>query len=491
MLDENLPTYYFKPSSDNPLNTLLYFTYQGSELAAEYLLQRPAPSSSQNQYAFGFFDVHAHVLYAEVLLKPEWTQPTLSAAELRANNGVAPPLTANTPDNFAIDLYNPDQTIAVKQEKGSWGRSDAWEFEIPERSFKQPSASKIDEGGPRISELTPRVMFRWKRDGKLSKDMTCYMSGRNVGGKKSKEPDITVALFQAGRHESHVTIYEPNMARVDVEDRKGLEVALLLTAEVIRDLYLLPRQDPFNTAGAPPPKTAPVIGGRRKSSPTNSGRPSAAAAQAVNSNKPLPSRATAAPTSSSPSPAAAATRPIDEETRRLQEMVAREEREARERRDQEEQQRIKRMLQEEEARERQRRNAAVEAETERLRREYGVGAEPGLPARPPPGSLSPLPLTSSGANGVGAGGYSNGGWYSAPRRPTSAGPPAQPRTRFAEPPPPSTMPDSGRRTKTSHQQGAYALGSNAAAAVSGFFGRSSAAEDDKKKKVKKKRSTHF
>jgi len=31
MLDENLPTYRFKTSSENPLNNILYFTHNGSD----------------------------------------------------------------------------------------------------------------------------------------------------------------------------------------------------------------------------------------------------------------------------------------------------------------------------------------------------------------------------------------------------------------------------------------------------------------------------
>ncbi|KAK0388406.1 hypothetical protein NLU13_4650 [Sarocladium strictum] len=485
MLDENLPTYHFQQSTENPLHTILYFTYQGSEPSAEYLIKRPPPSDSPNQYAFGLFDIqYSHVLYAEILLHPEWSQPTLSAAELRAqgpNN--QPPATAITPDGFTIDLYNPDQAVVVKPERSRWGRSDAWEFEVPERSFRTPTASKVDAevGQELVPELIPKVMFRWKRDSRLSKDMTCYMSGKSVGGKKNKEPDITVALFRQARHESNVTIYEPNMARVDVEDRKGLEVILLLTAEIIRDLYLVPRSDPFNTAGAPAPTPQQIAAGRRRgSSPlhvSNAGTPAAVVPGAHASHK-LPA--------SSPS-----SQPVDAEARRLQEAFAREEREARERRDREEQQRIKRMLEEEEARERQRRQAEVDAETERLRREYGVqgqerrGSTPSLPPRPNGGGgLSPPPIAASGANG---------GWFSGPVRPTSAGPSwgggggggggggDGRRPHFA--PPPTSESYGGKK-----KPGPYQLGSSAAATMSGFFGRG---EDSGKKKVKKKRSVHF
>ncbi|KAG5913821.1 hypothetical protein E4U53_004762 [Claviceps sorghi] len=157
--------------------------------------------------------------------------------------------------------------------------------------------------------------------------MTCCMRG---GGPASTEPDIPVAMFRAARAGSILTVYEPNLARVPVEDRKGLELALILGAEVVRDLYLVPRHDPFHTAG--------------------------------------PAR-------------------VDAETRRLRAMVASEERLARERRreqeqrDRDEQDRIRRMLRDEDV-QRRRREEDVERETERLRRLYGVG--PPLPPRPGP-----------------------------------------------------------------------------------------------------------
>ena len=39
-----------------------------------------------------------------------------------------------------------------------------------------------------------------------------------------------------------LTIYEPNLQRVEMEDPKGLEVVLLLSAVVIKDLYFSPKE---------------------------------------------------------------------------------------------------------------------------------------------------------------------------------------------------------------------------------------------------------
>ncbi|GKT95892.1 hypothetical protein Ct61P_13742 [Colletotrichum tofieldiae] len=466
MLDENLPTFHFRPSSDNPLNTLLYFTHQGSDPTPNYLLKRadPANPAARNKYAAALTDIASQqIIYAEVLVEPEWSQPTLSAAELRAQNGTPAPPQPILPDQVTLQLYNPDSQVVIKTKAGSWGKSDSWD--MIDRSADDPP----------VSDTVPKVVFRWKRDGRLSKDMTCYMVGKSVAGKKSKEPDITVALFKDRKHESAVTIYEPNLQRVDVEDRKGLDIVLLLGAEVLRDLFLNPRQNVFNLTATPPP-----MAGRRK----NSKPPPAAigpGGPAMNSGPPRPN--------------ARAQWEIDNETKRLQAMVAQEERQARERerRDAEEAKRIKKMLDKEE-KERRRKEAEIEAETERLRRLYGVQPDapaPGLPPRhqPPPGTTP-------------------GSWHVAPAqppRPLSAGPyqNGQPGTSSYRPPQQVHFAPQPQQSQQQQQQqhggrgklpnlmsgllqGPYA---NPAASVSNFFHRDRTEEE--KRKVAKKRSVHF
>ncbi|KAK2589445.1 hypothetical protein QQS21_012878 [Conoideocrella luteorostrata] len=475
MLDENLPTYRLQPSADNPLNTVLYFTHHGSEPSAEYLLKRPVLSESRNQYALGLLDVHyTSVIYAEVLVKPEWTQPSLSAAELRAQNGASTPVPL-TPESFDILLYNPDQAIAVKRNHGSWGKSETWDFEIPERSFKLPSSSEIDKDStPAISELAPKVVFHWKRDGRLSKDMTCYMSGRSVGGKKSKEPDITVAMYRAGKSDSVVTIYEPNMARVDVEDRKGLEVALILSAEVVRDLYLAPRQNPFNVTGGAAPSASKIS--RRTPSPPSQQQQQQQHQQQQQQNVPLATGALGLGIGSSPGSGANQTQ-VDVETKRLQAMVAEENRQARERekRDLEEQKRIRKMLDQEE-KERSRREAEVEKETERLRKQYGV--QPSSSNEPPPQGYTSPALPPRPGQGHYASGGLGGGQPAMPPRPNSTGPSSGGRPSSA---------NGGGKKKHSNPLGALLGPYNGAsgASVSGFFHRS---DEDKRKRVEKKRS---
>ncbi|KAJ9165537.1 Protein transport protein SEC31 [Coniochaeta hoffmannii] len=509
MLDENLPTFRFQTAADNPSTSILFLTEHGSDPSPEYIFRRADPTTqpaSRNKYAAALCSAYAgaDVVYAEVVVEPEWTQPSLSAVEIRNAGGATPAPVPLVPESFTLHLYNPDQGVTFKTLTSTWTKSDSWEFEMPTQSFRMPSSSALDreredarqspDGTAVGAGLTvPRIVFRWKRDGRLSKDMTCYLVGKNLGGgKKSKEPDITVALFKAGK-ESAVTIYEPNLQRVEVEDRKGLEVVLLLGAEVIRDLYLVPRQDVFNVSGGP---GAALNGGRRKNS-RPSPTPPAAMSGALG-NVP-PQQATSAYAPPGPSPPHTATADIDAETRRLQAMVAQEERE-REKREKAEQKRIKKMLEEEE-KERRRREAEVARETERLKKLYGVQGQD-LPSSSPP---LPPRQNQQGSSGAlypppqGAG----GGWYGStappphlPPRPLSVGPVSQQgpgpswwRGHGATGPPPQQ--EHGGRTWRSGSGGAGAgLGIlNPAAASSGFFG--GGREDKERKKVQKKRSMHW
>ncbi|OTA91613.1 hypothetical protein M434DRAFT_397127 [Hypoxylon sp. CO27-5] len=413
MLDENLPTFFFRRSSDNALLKLLYFTQNGSEPAPEYSLQKIDPDlpQSRNKYAVALGDASFQdVIFAEVCIEPEFQQPTLSAAEARQANGAPPLPVPLIPDGFTIQLYNPEQQVAMKGEKSTWTGKESWEFEMPQHSFPLPSSSRIDreQTNTAASTLSPKILFKWKRDSKFSKDMTCYMIGTSVGGRKSKDPDITVAMYKHGR-ESSVTIYEPNVRRLNIEDRKGLEVVLLLGAEVIREIYLSPNRDSFNIAGAP---------SRRKNSrptPTSSASPTHTHFM-TSALGDVPPPATTSPITQQPTP------PIDAETKRVQAFVEQEQRE-REKRDRAEQKRIKKMLEEEE-RERKRRDAEVAKETERLRKQFGMagqdfGPKPNLPPRPTmgagPGSQlqlpvpPPRPLSAEPRPHHGGGGF--GGWF--------------------------------------------------------------------------------
>ena len=404
MLDENLPTFFIKPSSDNPSSSTIFLRENGSELQPEYTLRKPEPHlpASKNCYAVGLYDSYnTEVLYAEVLVRPEWQQPTLSAAEVRAQNGVPPPPVPIVPTSFTIQLYNPDQQVVVKQVASTWNSSAYWEFEMPQNSFRLPSASSLDrsQSDPAVSDITPKIAFKWKRDGKLSKDISCFLAGKSTDGRKNKEPDITVAMFKG----ANLTIYQPNMHRVDVEDVKGLEVVLLLGATVVKDIFFNANREMFNisspTIGPPPSNTR-----RKNSGPVIAGKPSSTppvmSGAVINSvQRPNNIPASQIPPQQPPRQQQQTSRPppadpriqweIDAETERLKKIVQEEER-ARERADREEQKRIKKMLEQEE-KERKRRDAEVAKETERLRRQYGVTAvdpgprvqfAPAMPVRP-------------------------------------------------------------------------------------------------------------
>ncbi|KAE9372268.1 hypothetical protein N431DRAFT_375338 [Stipitochalara longipes BDJ] len=391
MLDENLPTFYIKPSSDNPLSSTIYLSQNGSELQPEYTLRHPDPNlpASKNVYAVALYDSYnPEVLYAEVLVQPEWTQPTLSAAEVRQQNGIPPPPVPIVPQSFTIQLYNPDQQVLVRQIPGTWNSSAHWEFELPQNSFRVPSVSALDrsQSDPTVSDVTPKINFKWKRDGKLSKDITCVLAGKSTDGKKNKEPDITVAMFKGGKN---LTVYEPNLHRVDVEDVKGLEVVLLLAPAVIKDIYFNASREMFNignptltAANARRKNSGPIIGGKPSSSPpmmSGANQPSVAVNK-IPASQILPQQKPAQ--NARPPPADPRTQwEIDAETERLKRVVEREERE-RERAVREEQRRIKKMLDEEE-KARKKQDAEVAKETERLRKQYGVVGMADAPPTPP------------------------------------------------------------------------------------------------------------
>lgn len=430
MLDENLPTFFIK-STENDLQQTVFIGQGGNDLKPEYTIKKPNPSlpAAKNCYAIAICDSYnPDVLFAEVLVSPEWTRPTLSAAEIRAQNGIPPPPVPLVPSDFTIQLYNPDQQVKVKQIDGKAFSSAYWEFEMPQQTFRMPSASALDrtQNDPAALDITPKVSFKWKRDSKINKNISCYLGGKSTNGRKGKEPDITLAMFKSGKE---LTVYEPNMHRVEVEDSKGLEVVMILGAIVIRDIFFDASREMFNISGTPAPSntrknSGPVIGGK---STTNSH--SAMATSGTLSTSPPPQRipqsqippaqAGSRPHASSrPPPADARTQwEIDAETERLRKIVEREEKE-RARAEKEEERRIKKMLEAEE-KEQRRKQAQIDRETELLRRQYGVQSQSGIPSSNPP-QMPPRPApnqTQSGAGRV----QGNQPYYQPVPRPMSTG----------------------------------------------------------------------
>jgi hypothetical protein len=372
-----------------------------------------------------------------VLSKPGWTQPSLSQDEIRRNGGIPPPPQPIFPTEFAIQLYNPDQQILVKQQTTKWSSTVAYEFTMPQTSFRTPSASTLDRTmiDPGANATTPHINFVWRKEGRLGKDMTCYLTGKStdvVGkkAKKSKEPDIAVAMFSGLKE---ITIMEPNLYRVEMEDYKGLEVVILLGGAVIRDLFFSnPREsyhilDPNtrkNSGGirtrkgssplepstimppimTPQPPPQPQRSAHRPNQSTNS--PHATGMYNQPSRNPV--RRTSLPpleTGNRPGPRLDPRRQweLDAETARLREQVeaeAREQRrqaEARRKRlEEEEERKTRQFLEDEERRrkheekERSRRHAETERETERLRRQFGDQSNLLPPSQHPQRHFVPL-----------------------------------------------------------------------------------------------------
>lgn len=182
-----------------------------------------------------------------------------------------PPPEPIFPDQFAIQLYNPDTQIIVKEQKSKWSGTQSWEFSIPQVTFRTPSASTLDrtQNDPAADATTPRVNFVWRKEGRYGKDMTCYLTGKSTDlagkkAKKSKEPDIAVALFTMLKE---MTIMEPNLYRIEIEDYKGLEVVLLLSAAVIRDLFINSQREAFHIVDPVGRKNSGGILTRKASSP--------------------------------------------------------------------------------------------------------------------------------------------------------------------------------------------------------------------------------
>ncbi|KAF2157522.1 hypothetical protein K461DRAFT_273713 [Myriangium duriaei CBS 260.36] len=412
MLDENLPAFFYKKSSDGIAHhDAIYLAYHGSDPSPAYILKHADPSkhASRNCYAAALFDsFNPDVLYGEVLVQPTWTQPSLSEEEIRRNGGVPPPPQAIIPGEFSIQLYEPDQQITVRRKPGGLSSSTTYEFDMPQTSFRTPSVSALDrtQSDPAATATTPKLNFVWRKESKLSKDLTCFLTGKSTDGltkRKHKDPDIAIAHFRSLRE---VTIYEPNLSRVELEDLKGLEVVVLLAAATIKDIYLSNNlKEIFNISDAPARK---LSSGGRKVVPTPSQAPS----------QPKPPQNKWVPTTVNPNlaqkPQQNPQRPsapqttgkdpraqwdIDAETARLKAQVAAEEKEAarrtaqhrrdKEKADEAETRRLRKMV-EAETKEAKRKQKQIDDETDRLRRKYGQNL-PQLPSRPSGGPQQPRP----------------------------------------------------------------------------------------------------
>jgi len=343
----------------------------------------------------GLYDPYVpDILFGEVLIIPEWTQPTLSQEAIRQNGGVPPPPEPILPTQFTIQLYNPDQQVVVRYKHKTWNSPASWDFEMPQRTFRQPSSSALDrtQSDPAACETTPKLKFSWRRDGKLSKDLVCFLCGKttNIDGTKAKnkEPDITISIFKSLKE---ITLYEPNLYRVEMEDFKGLEVVLMLGAVVIRDVFFGQLNQAFNVSD--PPSIVSASGGRKATPPQQPAAQAAANGNSSPNGRPerpritIPQRETRPPQEP----------PLDPRTqweieaenarlRKQQEVEARE----RKKREEEDEKLAKKILEAEEKAARKK-QAELDKETERLRKKYGreeqeyrqqQASRPSIPPRP-------------------------------------------------------------------------------------------------------------
>ena len=424
MLDDNLPAFFLKPSSTGVKHHRdFHLSYHGSDPEPAYHLQYADPASPssthKNCYAAALFDAYnPDVLFGEVLARPGWTQTGSNEGQ----GGVASPPQPIMPNEFTIQLYNPDQQVRVEV-KSKWSGSDTYEFSMPQDVFRTPSASSLDKGqsDPASLDVTPRINFEWKKEGRFSKDISCYMTGKSTDKKKKsskKDPDIVIGLWRQMRE---LTMYEPNLQRVDMEDPKGLEVVLLLSAVVIKDLYFTSKEqmrDLFNISDSTTSPRKLSAGGRKTSNPKSMyaavGAPNSLAQQPPPPPPPAAKQQLPAPAAtlnelkrhslpklqtSPPQSAASASQPppmadpraqweLDAETARLKAQAEAEAREVgrrrkeKERADEAERKRLQRMVEEEEKAARKR-QTEVDKETERLRKMYGVQPVPQPPGRAP------------------------------------------------------------------------------------------------------------
>ncbi|OAL27068.1 hypothetical protein AYO20_09876 [Fonsecaea nubica] len=366
--------FVLKPSKDKPkqLSTFL-FSQHGADYEPSYTVRHLDPDNhaSRNRYAAALYDAFSpEVLYAEVLLIPEWTQPPPLSEQARLNGAIPPPPEPILPSEFVIQLYNPDQQIVVRHKAASFNRSASWEFEMPQQTFRPPSGSALDrtQYDPAASEVTPKIVFKWKKDSKFSKDLACFMSGKSTdieGKAKHRDPDITVSIFKALKE---LTLYEPNLQRVDIEDLKGFEVVLLLGAVVIRDVYFGSLKETFN------------LNVNKKSNPAS---PSTGPAILQTDARPQPVSPTHEPRVPPTDPRTQWE--IEAESARLRRQALEEERQRR-RREEEEERLTRQLLEREEKEQRRRKQAEIQQETERLKQMYGredASARPDLPPRDP------------------------------------------------------------------------------------------------------------
>lgn len=256
---------------------------------------------------------------------------------------------------------------------------------MPQETFKRPSNSTLDRAGsdPTALASTPMINMRWKRTGKFSKDLMCYLTGKSQnpdGSKKGKEPDIPLSFFHQF---SELTVYEPNVTRIDMEDLKGFEVAVILCAATIRDVFFNSIREAFNVTEIDLRSGANATP-RRSSGPVGALTPPGSGA---GPSRPSPQVPNGFLNSGAPSLDPRQQWAIDQETARIKSQLQQEENERK--RQEAADMEAARQIEKRERKAEIRRQREEEKETERLRKEWeaerarlrGGGRTPDLPPR--------------------------------------------------------------------------------------------------------------
>lgn len=427
-LDINLPTFHLAPRPREPFITTLSYSSNGTSPQATYV--KTISTEEQNVYNTTLHDAFVpDILYASITAHPE-IHP--SAATSPGGTPADPKILL--PSEFAISLFNPDSTVILEHHHSAL-RGTYWEFTLPKTSFLPPTSSKLDaaSAAAAIAHL-PRATFRWRKEGGLMTrpQLRCSLvspanlpsvPGTASSSKKAgaNEPDIPIAMFLGlGEKKGigEITIIQSNLKRVEVEDLKGLEVVLLLSAMAIGDIWFQPTNQMFNLN--PPIRGSASGTARRKNSmPLSAAAPTPTVAVSAPEPRSPP---TTSPQHGKPPPGNASfaarfqqqqqshqrrhSTPMDvdaEYSRRLQE-----EEERRRRIAEKEQEEIRKMLAEEESRERRKREEDVNRETERLKRIYEAeraefmarGARTAQPQRVPSQQRGQRPPVVGGGGGM-------------------------------------------------------------------------------------------
>jgi len=351
-----------------PSITTIHFTISGSIPQHLYTLHRfPQPA---NTYSISLSDAPF----------PDITYGSLSLPLLPST---ANPNELQRPSSFTLQLYSPDSTVTITQKHTALTRNNFWEFSLPKSSFLPPTQSALDASyHPPVSET---LTFRWRKEGMGMLTRSQLKCSLVAGG---DEPDTVLAMYsgigdKSGKGE--LVVYESNFRRVEMQDLKGLEMVMLLSARIVADVWFNGSSALFNTTQrigtgmggpAPPPPYEPPAA---SSSGTFAERFNSQTYPPDKPTKPAP--APVAPTSTTPTPTFTTARqqaprqsfaprqphvpkPQAEEkiVDTFEELAARQ-------RIADEQAEIRRMLAEEE-RVAARRQAKIDAETERLKRLY-------------------------------------------------------------------------------------------------------------------------